>query len=192
MVPDFKNVLFPIIESFQSEGGLTWADTLKDLEQEDLVDSLETIHDTVKNICYHAALLPGIDESERERLIGKLLIAAAHLFHSPGRSKNESFDESMRSFEQALKSLARPDWIKLARERFDEFEKAYEIAEKEGSISPEQVDYLRPVFFALDIFEILTFEPNEDDEELEIDFDEDEDDYENEEEEFEQDDEDEE
>lgn len=186
MLPDFKNVLFPVIESFKQEGGLEWTSKLKDLSQDELIESLESIHDTVKNLTYHAALLPGLDEEKRENLIGKLVVSAAQLFHIPGRSNQSELDKAVINFETTLKNLIRQDWITHANERFEEFEKAYEAAEEGADITPEQIDNLRPVFFAFDLFETITFQPgaeNEDEDDDELGFEIDLDDLENDEEE---------
>lgn len=157
MSNDFKAIVFGILNEFTNkERSIEWS-TL--LGQEELMEFLDqAINRTIHNF----ALLPDIQDAQKEALIGKLAVCHARMAERYGAEEEQGFARLGAEFEEILRSLIKTsNWLSVGQARYadyEKFEEQEEAAEEELELSQEELNFLRPVFLAIDIFGIVTIQ----------------------------------
>lgn len=163
MSNDFKAIVFDILNDFiKKERSIQWS-TL--LGQEELMEFLDqAINRTIHNF----ALLPDIQDAQKEALIGKLAVCHARMAERYGAESEQDFVRLGADFEEILRTMAKTsNWISVAQTRYadyEKFEEQEEAAEEELELSEKELNFLRPVFLAIDIFGIITIQDAQDEE----------------------------
>lgn len=184
MSQELKKVIFNAIDDFACKKlNIPWENILQD---EDLMNMV----DEAKNrIMHNFSLLPAdsITTANKEALLGRLAFSHARLANLFEAGNKQEFLKEASTFENIIRDIMKAsDWLTHAQKRYEDYAKIEQktIEEPElPEITHEKLDYLRPVFLALDIFALLTADAHLEEEAEEAD-----DDYEHEECDFEDED----
>lgn len=164
MSNDFKTIVFSILNEFANkERSIQWSSLLG---QEELMEFLDqAINRTIHNF----ALLPDINDAQKESLIGKLAVCHARMAERYGAEDEQDFVKLGAEFEEILRSLIKTsNWLTIGQARYadyEKFEEQEEAAEEELELSEKELNFLRPVFLAIDIFGIITIQDAQEEEE---------------------------
>ncbi len=156
MTQELKNVIFGALDQFNNEQlSVNWQSVVDNEELMQVVDEIKN------RIMHNYALLPGITPASKEALLGKLAVAHAQLADAYGNQNREAFFKAGKELENLIRqALKSGDVLTHAKKRYDEYAKIEMLMHEgeEPELSQEKLDYLRPVFLALDVFALGTIE----------------------------------
>lgn len=160
---EYKSAIFSIINEFSNaQSSIDWHVVFHD---EELFDGLsEVIDGVIENIVFCDLL----KEEDRERFIGKLMIAQVRLnMYHENEEYEDSFIQTGHYLEDVVRELIQYDsLIAQAEQRFQAYEKfEEEIMGGLDEVSDEDLARYRPVLLAIGLLSIITIDQQEEDHE---------------------------
>ena len=151
LTPEFAQHLFVMLKQFvKGEHGIAWDSLFENKEK------LGDLHEILYHLKHNVALADGINDTQKEQVIGKLSIAMSQLFSVETK---EEFVKAGKAVEQATRGiLGAGDLLLHAEKRYADyisFEKSLALQEKPRVGLTQELANLRVVFVALDALALL-------------------------------------